>query len=210
MDRRKSILGVAFLTAAVATSCSAEEPGTANPVAPVVGTSTSAPAGKGNSLPSHDAPKVDNPLDTSYFRQQEPCAAITDAEMTEFFGGGVTARPDLDGSAGPQCAWHRAGPASIHVIFPTVDKSGLSGLYSNRDENAFFVELPPADGYPAIAFGMVDRRSEGDCTVEVGTSDTETIDVSIALSENKIGKIDPCEAAHEVASTVIGNIKERN
>ncbi|WP_162829925.1 DUF3558 domain-containing protein [Amycolatopsis palatopharyngis] len=211
MPRWKTTVGVAFL-AAVAAGCSGEEPGTPNPVTPDAGPGTSTSDGNGDSLPRHGAPKVENPLDTSYFRQQDPCAAITDAEMTEFFGDGVTTKPRPDGAAGPACTWNAAGigQASIGVIFPTVDQSGLSGIYSNRDEAAFFIELPPITGYPAVAYDLGDQRPEGRCNLDVGTSDTQTVNVSIALSEDKIGKIDPCEAVHEVASTVIANIKERN
>lgn len=212
MHRWKAAVGVGFLATAVIAGCSGEEPGTPSPTTPVADASTSASTGNGDSLPRNGAPKVENPLDTSYFRQQDPCAAITDAEMAEFFGDGVTAKPRPDGAAGPACAWNAAGigQASIDVIFPTVDKAGLSGLYSNRNEAAYFLEVPPANGYPTVAWSLGDQRPEGRCTVEVGTSDTETVNVSIALSEDKVGKIDPCEAAHEVAATVIGNIKERN
>ena len=130
--------------------------------------------------------------------------------MTEFFGEGVTAKPDLQGAAGPECVWDTGlGRAGIQVIFPTVDQSGLSGIYANRNKGGFFEELPPADGYPAVAYTS-GQRIEGECTVRVGTSDTESVDVTLALSENKVGQIDPCEAAHEVAATVVGNIKERN
>lgn len=210
MHRWKAVVGWAFLITSVVAGCSGEEPGTPSPTTSTVGPNAGTSDGNSNSLPRHGAPKVENPLDTTYFRQQDPCAAITDAEMTEFFGDGVTTKPRPAGAAGPACAWHAKGfgRAGIDVIFTTVDQSGLSGLYGNRNEMEFFEELSPANGYPAVAYGSADRES--DCTVRVGTSDTESVDVSIALSEDKVGKVDPCEAAHEVSSAVIGNIKERN
>jgi hypothetical protein len=191
--------------------CSDTEPGTPSPSTSELADATPPAPSSSESLPAYGAPKVDNPLDLNHFKTQRPCDAITDAEMTEFFGSDVTKKPDLDGAAGPACSWDvNPGQAGIGIIFGTVTELGLSALYRKRDEWAVFDELAPASGYPAVSYNLGDERPQGRCTIRVGTSDTETVDVSLALSEDKIGQIDPCEATHEVASTVIDNIKERN
>jgi hypothetical protein len=40
----------------------------------------------------------------------------------------------------------------------------------------------------------------------VGASDTTTFEVSLNLSEEKIGNVDPCEKAAEVAAMAIENM----
>ncbi|VVJ24298.1 Uncharacterised protein [Amycolatopsis camponoti] len=41
----------------------------------------------------------------------------------------------------------------------------------------------------------------------MGTSDTQTVDISVDQSEKNIGKNDPCEAARQVTAMVLGNAK---
>jgi hypothetical protein len=209
MARWSTIVGTGLAAALLLAGCSDTEPGTPNPA-------TSGPAESSQStsptddVPAHGAPKVDNPLDLSHFTTQEPCDVISEAEMTEFFGSGVTGEPDI-GAATTKCAWHvPRGQAGVIVTLTRGSAFSLSALYSNRDDMAVFDELAPASGYPAVSYNLGDERPQGRCTIRVGTSDTQTVDVSLALSEDKIGQIDPCEATHEVASTVIDNIKERN
>ncbi|WP_230863084.1 DUF3558 family protein [Amycolatopsis camponoti] len=72
----------------------------------------------------------------------------------------------------------------------------------------FFEPLEPVDGYPLVAYdGVGDQRARGECTVAVGTSDTQTVDISVDQSEKNIGKNDPCEAARQVTAMVLGNAK---
>ncbi|PWV82620.1 Protein of unknown function [Prauserella marina] len=70
--------------------------------------------------------------------------------------------------------------------------------------------MPPADDYPAVAYGVSDNRDKGECSIRVGMSNESTVDITLILSDDRVGELDPCEAAHEVATAVIGNIKARN
>jgi hypothetical protein len=90
-----------------------------------------------------------------------------------------------------------------------VDKLGLTSVYKARGKQySFFMPLDAIDGYPIVAYGPVDERvSRGRCTIALGTSDTQAVDINIARSEEKIGKKDPCAAAHDVAAKVLGNLR---
>ncbi|GAB3510434.1 DUF3558 domain-containing protein [Amycolatopsis cihanbeyliensis] len=160
--------------------------------------------------PRNGAPAVDTPLDLSHFLRS-PCDALTSAQITDYFGAGTSAKPDLDTPVGPECSWssddlHRG---SVAVVFPHLNQS-LPVLYGKRSTFAYFEELPPADGYPAVATSSLDLRPEGRCSVVVGVGGEATVDLTLKLSKPRVGKLDPCEAGHEAASAVIGNIKERN
>ena len=206
------------------TGCSNTEPGKAN-AAPPEGSvaaptsSTGQPDGpmaaeQGDmEVPSHGAPKVDSPLDTTRF-QQTPCKTLTPDQVEELLGTGVSGTPKIPGAAGPTCSWAKErSTAQIGITFPNISDLGLTGVYNARDigNYGFLVELPAAGGYPAVGYGTADRRmSEGGCSVRVGTSDRATIDIGVFLSAENVGKTDPCEAGRDIAETVIGNIKAAN
>ncbi len=92
------------------------------------------------------------------------------------------------------------------MIFNKVNDRGLTGVYQAKYK--FFLPLEPVDGYPVVAYGLVDdRASRGGCQIAIGTSDKQTVDVGVTQSEENIGKKDPCEAARGVASYVLSNLR---
>lgn len=95
------------------------------------------------------------------------------------------------------------------VIYATKNKSGLTAIYEQRETMfPLFIPMDPIDGYPTVAYGLVDQReSNGKCAIALGTSNQDVVDVSIALSETNIGKKDPCAAAYQVAATVLNNLR---
>jgi hypothetical protein len=99
----------------------------------------------------------------------------------------------------------------VSVVYNKVNHTGLSAIFEkNGTTFPFFLPLDPIDGYPAVAYGLADERaSRGRCAVALGTSDQEMIDISIAQSEEKAGKSDPCAAAHNVAAQVLDNLRGR-
>ncbi|WP_158303028.1 MULTISPECIES: DUF3558 domain-containing protein [Prauserella] len=200
-----ALVGAATLGLLPIAACSNPEPGEARPA----DSSTSTPT-ETASTPDSAIPAIDQPLDISYLRAA-PCEALTPEQVEEFFGEGNVATPDLEASAGPECAWRKGTSVSgIHVALPDATNTGLRALYANRDAYEYFEELPPANGYPAVAYQLDDNRAGGDCTVRVGTSDETSVNVNVLLGEDKVGQVDPCEAAYEVTTAVIGNIKARN
>ncbi|NIJ14325.1 hypothetical protein FHU38_004669 [Saccharomonospora amisosensis] len=183
-------------------ACARTVPGTAT-LAPVVRQS--------DELPGYGAPKVEKPLDIDYFLAN-PCAALTDAQIVKYYGEGNVKSPKLDEATGPECRWYtpKQGPAGINIIYPDIHDLGLTALYDSKYMYAFLYELEPVDGYPVVAYGILDERAEGECALRIGTSDRATIDVTIRLGERKIGKLDPCEDGRAVAVDIIRNIKARN
>ncbi|RSM50289.1 DUF3558 domain-containing protein [Amycolatopsis balhimycina DSM 5908] len=161
-------------------------------------------------LPGAGVPKVESPLDTTHFKQA-PCDSLKDSQVNALLGSGVTPKPDLNGPGGPGCSWNtpKVSQAGLSVIFNEVDKVGLTAIYQKKNTTfPFFLPMDPVDGYPMVAYGMVDERTtHGRCAIAVGTSDQEIIDVSIAQSEENVGKKDPCAAAHEVAAQVLTNLR---
>jgi hypothetical protein len=158
-------------------------------------------------------PKVETPLDVSRF-QQSPCDSLTTAQSHELLGSDVVAKPVVDDQAGPTCNWDipAVSQAGVGVTYFKSTNLGLTGIYRSKDSvYSFFLPLEPIDGYPTVAFGMVDERnSKGRCTIALGTSDTQQVDISVALSETNIEKKDPCAAAHDVAAKVLANLRKVN
>jgi hypothetical protein len=160
-------------------------------------------------VPGPGVPKVENPIDIAHFKQA-PCDALTAAQATELLGDGVTPKPEVAGSAGPQCRWNSPtlSQAGVGVIFTSVDNRGITRVYEAQGkEYPFFKPLAPVDGYPVAAYDASgDQTSHGNCTVALGTSDRQTVDIDVTLSERNVGK-DPCAAARDVAAKVLTNLK---
>ncbi|WP_216214354.1 DUF3558 domain-containing protein [Amycolatopsis aidingensis] len=209
MRRRLALLPALVLSAALV-ACSDQATGIPEQAASL----TSAPAPESASgaptEPRNGAPAVETPLDLSHFLRS-PCDALTNAQITDYFGAGIAPEPDLDTPVGPECFWSTGGTrqGSVQVLFPHLDQS-LPVLYGKKTHFAYFEELSPADGYPAIARAVLDDRPEGKCSIVVGVGGEKTVDLTLKLTKERVGELDPCEAGHEVASAVIGNIKERN
>ncbi|MFC4854757.1 DUF3558 domain-containing protein [Actinophytocola glycyrrhizae] len=193
----------------IAAGCTTMSPGEAIP-ATTVDTSTSdlppPTSGDGEDLPFAGAPKVEDPLDTTRF-QQDPCRTLT-ADQTRELNLPPTGEPEKGRPLGNACVWFNPETwAEAEVHFADQDPRGLSALYNVKDRYAYFDELPPIDGYPAIAVGALDDRDIGHCTVVVGVSDEVTFDVPVKLSEANVGKKDPCEAAAGVAAMALATMK---
>jgi hypothetical protein len=157
-------------------------------------------------VPGPGVPKVENPIDITHFKQA-PCDALTTAQVTELLGSGITPKAEVKGEAGPQCRWDssRVSQAGVGVIFTGVDNRGITRVYAAQGkEYPFFKPLDPVDGYPIAAYDASgDRSGQGNCTIALGTSDQQTVDIDITLSEENVGKKDPCTAARGVASMVL-------
>lgn len=206
----RRVLLLACVGSLVLSACSPETSGTASPVNTPSSAETS---GTSADVPGPGVPKVESPIDTAPFTS-EPCSALTDSQVTEVFGGPVTPKPDLNAPAGPTCGWDPAdgSGASVHVIFsPPDDNLGLTGVYRARGTNyKLFEPLAPIDGFPAVVYGTSDLRSQGVCSVAIGTSDHATVDLTVTQTRAKVGKADPCQAAQTVAAKVISSLKGGN
>jgi hypothetical protein len=98
------------------------------------------------------------------------------------------------------------GETEIPAQVSTANRNGLSTLYQKRGEVGLFQELPPVRGYPAVIYDPIDARSSGTCPVSVGVSDSLAYDVILMAPTGPL-KADPCGAAHQIATTVLGHLK---
>ncbi|MFE0028180.1 DUF3558 domain-containing protein [Amycolatopsis sp. NPDC059021] len=192
-------------------ACSTPTSGNAQPSPTAVGTSSqTAPNSPGGQAPGQGAPKVANPIDvTSYL--QAPCNTLTGTQVSRLLGENAKSNADLKATAGPTCTWKPPGNTNKQVVVNlfTTPPEGLSRIYRlHGTDLKFFMEVPPVEGHPAVAYGFTDtRNTKGECIVGVGTSDTSLLNTIITLSDANIGKMDPCAIAQEVAGEALANIK---
>ncbi|MEV7039449.1 DUF3558 domain-containing protein [Amycolatopsis sp. NPDC051061] len=206
--KRALLLGLGA-TMLLATACTTTETGTASPSS--TDSSASPSSDQNSQLPGTGVPEVASPIDTAKF-QQKPCTTLTDAQIAELLGPDVAPKEDPTDVAGPSCFWHPVSvtQAAVSVIYATKNRRGLTSIYQQKDTKfPLFVPMEPIDGYPTVAYGQADLRAAGTCAIAMGTSDEDVVDVSVALSEGNVGKKDPCAAAHEVAATVLNNLRAR-
>lgn len=205
--RRTVPMFSALLLAAAA--CSTTNPGTPSASSPAPG-----PMSESNSaLPGPGVPEVPHPVDVARFKQ-EPCGALTDSQVAELLGPGVSGKPDLQAPAGPTCSWDATdvSQAGIGVIFMNADQLGLTSVYEAKDKQyQFFQPMESLDGFPIVAYGVSDERtSRGRCAVALGVSNIQAVDIHVAQSEKNVGKKDPCVAAHDIAAQVLSNLRGGN
>jgi uncharacterized protein DUF3558 len=173
----------------------------ASPPPPFNPSSTgSAPAGSTGS-----APKVSNPLDPAPILAN-PCAALTSAQLTTF-GLEATGRSRTN-DAGPTCAWDYADGSTntINVASIEANKNGLSDLYDQKAEKAYFEETT-VSGYPAVYTDITDDRNRGRCSLQIGVTDQLTVYVFTQLDDSPDSS-KPCPVADKVGAAVVQTLKE--
>lgn len=207
-----TLLG-AVVAVAMLAACTSTSPGRAEPAPTRTTTTDASPstsgsgAPSGRPLPSDGAPKVKNPLDTSRF-QQDPCLALTDAQVQQLNLTGERNREERP--FGNACRWRNPetrGHADLY--FTDKIEDGLSSIYraNNQGKYKYFIELPEIEGYPAVAAGSTDGRKNGQCFADVGVSDTLAFQLSGRLSLANVGKKDPCEMTAQAAALMLQTMK---
>jgi hypothetical protein len=206
--KRPLLLGLGA-TMLLTAACTTTQDGTATPSSS--GSVTSPTNAPDSQLPGPGVPGVTTSIDTTQF-QQKPCTTLTDTQIAELLGPDVEPKEETTGEAGPSCFWHPTAvtQAAVSVIYVTENRRGLTSIYQQQATKfPLFVPMEPIDGYPTVAYGQADLRSKGNCAIALATSNEDIVDVSVALSEGNVGKKDPCTAAHEVAATVLNNLRAR-
>jgi hypothetical protein len=211
--RIRSLLLPVALISVVATGCTGKSQGDPRPAPGTEAESTdpappdSSTAGPAD-LPTDGAPAVADPLDTSRF-QQDPCGALTSDQSQKLNVG--TSGKTYDGILGNACEWENAETRGrTAIVFLNEDPRGLSALYraNNAKKYAYFDELSPIEGYPAISRDIADDRPKGHCTVVVGTSDEIAFEAILQLSRANVGQKDACEVAAQVAGMALLTMKQ--
>jgi hypothetical protein len=164
-------------------------------------------------LPHSGAPKVRKPLDqTTLTRvQQNPCSTLTAAQvkMLRLSPKGTAEVAQ----AGPTCRWSNVDTGSaVQVYFLTkIVYDGLSQVYLTnkiKGRAKFFYEMADIGGFPVVASSPIDlRTSRGSCPVQVGLTDRQVMDVSVTVSRARLGRLEPCAAARDVAGMALSTMK---
>jgi hypothetical protein len=161
----------------------------------------------GGDLPTDGAPAVPDPLDTTAF-QQNPCRSLTAAQSTELEV--TTDGKPVAEALGNSCMWQNPRSTGVAILsFLDKDPRGLSAEYHADKEGkwAYFEELSPIEGFPAVARDLSDERGTGNCSVVVGVSDQISFALYLQQSHEKIGQVDPCSKAAEVAGMALQTMK---
>ena len=204
-------LMMALVVAVVVAGCVSTTEGSPLPDPDDGGSSTSssdADEPETGELPYAGAPAVPDPLDTASF-EQDPCRALTSAQADSLkvrFPGDLR-----DSSLGKACEFRVLSDRLALVEIASLDKNpfGVSAIYqADKDGKlAFFEPYDPVEGYPLVAYGAVDQRSSGACSVVLGASDEIAFEVALQQSDANIGKKDPCKTAAMVAGLVVETMK---
>lgn len=200
-----SLLGFVFVSACTTTSHGEPRPATETSMSD----STSTPSESNDEdLPFAGAPKVDDPLDTSRF-EKDPCQALT-ADQAESLN--LPAKGTLNDKVtlGIGCDWRNPETrGEVKINFIVDDPRGISPEYDAAEQGkwAYFDELPPIDGYPAIARDAVDDRDTGYCIVVVGVADDMAFESIVQLSGANVREKDPCDVAADVAGLALETMK---
>jgi uncharacterized protein DUF3558 len=203
MHTRLFLVGVAAVV--VAAGCTTTSSGDPTSTPSTSGTSDS--ANGETDLPSHGAPRVENPLDVGEF-EKDPCKSLSSQQAEDL---GVPESESEDGSYGNGCRWSASEPGKgqVSMSFFTDVGRGLSAPYEENENGDFklFKELPKIEGYPAVAYDTVDENPTEICAIAVGVSDHLAFDVHLRLSAKNVGQLDPCDKAAMVVEMMLKNMK---
>jgi hypothetical protein len=170
--------------------------------------SSSPPSGDEDDLPSNGAPKVEDPLDTTRY-QSDPCSILTASQAQDELNLPPQGEPEVV-ALGKGCKWYNPDTrGEVQIALLTGNPRGLSAVYRANQEGKYpyFTELPPVEGYPAIASDIEDRRPRGICIVDVGMTDELVLNVALYLSQANVGHAEPCEMAARVAGLAVQTMK---
>jgi hypothetical protein len=199
---------VALLSGCTDTATGQPNPGSGSSTLPTTPATSSSATSTTTSgvLPSDGAPKVEQPVNAGKF-PDNPCLVLNAAQTRELNLPAQGA--PFEDVFGHACRWRNADTgADAEIRWDTKEGRGLSGWYAaNNAGRVKFFEPTQIEGLPAIRFGVTDGRSDGECSAEVGLSDSLSFQVNVQLSLANIGKADPCQAAERVASMMIQTIK---
>ncbi|NIH86332.1 DUF3558 domain-containing protein [Amycolatopsis granulosa] len=189
MNRTATVAAAGLIAAGLLTACSS-------------GGSTAAPE---PGAPSVDpAPRVPAPLPADAL-VADPCSALP-PELAA--AGGLTPPGErYESPGGPACRWQSAGHDANKIFLAPLgqQKTGLTGVYVNRDQDAYF-EPTTIEGYPAVYAANADLRGSGTCALWLGLTDELVVNInSSILAGPNAG--DPCPVVGDVAATVVRHLK---
>ena len=137
---------------------------------------------------------------------KHPCdSALTNEQLTTLLGMVPPAR-HTDNAAGPGCGWTKESTAAIiDVGWMTGVGGGLSQVYQAQT-TAKFQQPMDVNGYPALAYDPIEQPTER-CDLAVGVADNLVFDAGFHVGDDRRGKVDPCDAAKQIAQDVLANLR---
>lgn len=203
-------LGLFLLTSFAVVSCTSTTEGVPGASQPPGGSSSSA----STAAPQYS---VEEPLDISQFLPRPcdllPVESLNSNGIDPMSGRAFLPEDDVVAAeSGPYCSWPDEDlNLSAGIQSGNTERSigGLSGLRLSYEQGRYELwEETSNSGYPAVYFGVADRRSEGSCQIAVGVSEDMTFTVSADVySENPE---EACRVVDEVAADVIQNLRGKN
>ncbi len=148
--------------------------------------------------------KVATPLRTQAL-VGDPCTAIGDSDSTAIGLAMPGKRMQQSSLSGCQWLSSQFVQNSVGIIPVTLNKHGLSDIYAQKDQQAYF-EPFSLDGYPAAYASKSDDRGHGTCNLYVGVTDRLAVGVSAIIGTGKYRNT-PCDAAKLVASAMVNHLK---
>jgi hypothetical protein len=144
----------------------------------------------------------------------DPCQdALSPEQITTLMGSPVQHNRSDTPNVGPGCSWFNAARGSqIDVGYDATTRSGLSSVYQNtRPQSAVWKPIADVGGFPAVAHaGSPGQAPPADfCSITLGLADDVAVDVSVSLGRDKVGTLEPCDAATEAAKQVAATLKSK-
>jgi hypothetical protein len=165
-----------------------------------------------SNLPYAGAPSVVNPL-PAFALSGDPCAdALTPAKAEEFLGAPLKTERNDSPELGAGCSWANQDRGSqIGVTYDTKTGSGLSGVYQNtQPQSGVWKPLSDVQGFPAVAHAGTKGTTPRDyCQVSIGLANDLSVDVTLNLGAAKVGTVEPCNGAADVANAVAASLKSK-
>lgn len=199
-----------LISAAAVAGCTTLAAGTPVPGATPTSETTadqppgSAPADE-EKLPHSGAPNVADPLDISRY-VDDPCLALT-ADQAEQLSLPHPGEPD-ETPLGKACSWvNRDSFLSLDLSILNENPTGLSSFYHANDHGKyeFFEPLPPIEGFPAVAYDVLDERDSGRCPIAVGVANDLAFEAALQLGTNDTK--DACTEGTAAVALVLRTMK---
>jgi hypothetical protein len=207
VNRRLVLPGLVLAALALA-GCSTKTDGTANPIAsgaPGTSSSTNGDGGGGNG-----APKVSSPLDPAKLKS-DVCSVLSASQRSSL---GVEDGTPRTTSAGSSCAWvykddeTRSSRVDIAADPNTDGLAGIYDLYAKGGKDQYeYWEPTQVSGYPGVYAATKDFRTQGQCKLLVGVTDSQAVQVFTQIGSGP-GASDPCPYALKAAEAMIQTLKE--
>lgn len=202
LKKRAAVVALALVSVTACTTGGTPNPA---PGATTSSGSSSAPA-------DPNVPEVSQPaLDVSAY-EGDPCKTVPSATLSGL-GYADPGKPHVGAEdvekAGPACSWMIRGTGrSVQVILGTGNRAkgqgGLAGIYQAKNRFRFIEPASDIEGYPVVYADTSDRRSSGECNLQVGVADDLAIAVQASGYE---GRQDSCDAAQQSAAAVVKTLK---